>query len=202
MNIFFCGAGGTGKTTVLQDVAASLGLPVMGSVVREFYHRSGIASQVELDAYHPEGRRLFQTELMRYYLDKVEAFAAHPGGMVMDRSIYDHAAYALLADLDAGRELIDDIDAAFARFEKLHPVMVYFPYSPAWWDPHQNGEEDGFRNIRPAHDLLLDSVIRRWVVSPTSRRTFPVVVAPNETGMSPGDRAEGISSTLSAMTWR
>lgn len=161
MNVFFTGSGGTGKTTVLPIVADMLGLPIMTSVVRGFTASRGYASQIVVNALPVKDRVQFQLDLMVHYVAEVERFAAgHPDGMIMDRSVYCHAGYALLSDLSSTWSVIDQFIPLFERFERLRPVLVYFQYPPPWLD---YGVEDQFRDVRPAHDYLLDAVIWKWL---------------------------------------
>lgn len=161
MNVFFCGTGGTGKTTMLEPVAKALGLPVQQSIVRDFYKSQDIVSQKHLDNLPPSTRASFQLDLMRHYLFKVESFKAqYPQGFIMDRSIYDHAAYAMLSSLDSDKYYVDCVKNMISKVQGLgDSIIVYFPYPSPWL----NAVHDGFRNVRAAHDTLHDAFLCKCI---------------------------------------
>src|SRR5215469_17494980 len=161
MNVFFCGTGGTGKSTVLEKVASCLNLPVKTSVVRGFYAMKGIDSQKDLDGLPDGVRAEFQLDLLRYYMATVTQYwRDYPKGFIMDRSVYDHAAYAVLTNLSSDWSYLQCITTQITDFNALlKPQIVYFGYPPPWLDQ----AEDGFRNVRAAHDLAHNALLYNWL---------------------------------------
>jgi hypothetical protein len=130
------------------------------SIVREFYAKQGVQSEVAFLAMPLEARHTFQLDLYDYYLDALEAFVRETPQQVIlcERSIFDHFAYTLYG---TGALLtkanIDHLWHGVRRFIALKPTTFYLPY-PTPWDACG---EDGFRAREVAKDTLVDAVIAK-----------------------------------------
>lgn len=159
--ITFSGAGATGKTTLVDALAAKFpvdGCVVHRSIVRRFYKENGIENENAFLLMPAEERRDFQMRLIGYYMTDLEN-AVKVGGapvMICERSIFDHFAYTLYGT----RELLRAEDMVFlreciVRFTALRPCTFYLPY-PTPWD---SAGADGFRAREVAKDTLVDAMI-------------------------------------------
>lgn len=116
-NIYFTGAGGTGKTTLRDLLAPKLGLKTVESVSRSSPFMPGTAEHQD----YVSGR---------IYDDAVEK-----DGYLLDRTPFDVVAYDYAYDV--GNKARDRWLANFFVTKK-RPLVFYFPI---YWQ----AEEDGFR---------------------------------------------------------
>ena len=163
--VAFCGAGGTGKTVVLEALSkklTELGIEhkVHYSIVREFYASKGIASEADLHKQTEEEKVAFQFELAQFFIRKInEVCEGYNGYVLCDRSIFDHFAYwtfsginsIKLSEIRAYQKLFDEY------LEKVNSIW-YFPY-PAEFS--KDVDPDSFRWAPPAKNLIIDSLILR-----------------------------------------
>lgn len=184
--IFFSGAGGVGKTSVVEPVmngirAAGKTAEFMPSVSRDFFKHSGITTE-QAGLERPESDRLdFQLALYEFYCKKAIEFSckAQDKGtdfVFFDRSPFDHLAYCVYnaPNIISGTTL--RMILARGREVMLHPYknlskdtkwkIVRFPVLTSWLD--KGGEGDGMRYAPPGKnytvDALIDSNIRHAMV--------------------------------------
>jgi predicted ATPase len=172
IRVFFTGAGGTGKTSVLDSIVivlAEMGYKVekFGSVARSFFAENGIATEAAgLD--RPEEDRLdFQSRLFDWYCNKLEeaSIKAKSTGcdlMFADRSPFDHQAYitysapnfrsmsSIKEGLDKSVEILTD-----ARFAS---EIFLFPSLCNWMKPEVVAE--GMRFAPPGKNFMIHSLIK------------------------------------------
>jgi predicted ATPase len=176
--VFFSGAGGVGKTSVVGPLETRLArgnvrVKFMPSVSRDFFASQGITSeQAGLD--RPEKDRLdFQLALFEFYCRAVEkeCTLAYADGqtnvLLLDRSPFDHIAFCIynapnLMTYDLLKQL-------FLRARDLigHPwgniqidtewKVVRFPCLTSWID--NNVVKDGMRHAPAGKNFMVDALI-------------------------------------------
>lgn len=167
--ICFAGAGGTGKTSVVDKLHSRISSDKDGvepacvihrSMVREFYASRGVTSEAGFLNLAPKERLEFQLALYTYYISKLEecvhSLEAKGRVVLCERSIFDHFAYTLYGSRelfsDHGMKLLED---GVRRFKNLSPCVFYLPY-PTPWD---HLAADGFRARELAKDTIVDALI-------------------------------------------
>lgn len=162
-----CGAGGTGKTSVVTAIRDLLGpdtVTLHGSIVRAFYAQEGLAGESAFVAMDLHDKLAFQFKFLKAYIAAFEqAVEDCPTPILLaDRSIYDHIAYVTYW----GSLAIDEsmwsfqIEALIARFLGLQPHVVRFPM-PHWWSARIAA--DGFRYNSYGKEWTLDALMHRLV---------------------------------------
>lgn len=167
--ICFAGAGGTGKTSVVNRLHSRVSRDANGvepaciihrSIVREFYASRSIENEAGFLSMSADERAEFQLALYEYYIYKLEECCAETKNkekvVLCERSAFDHFAYTVygsreLFNSDAMRVLEDGI----RRFKALSPCVFYLPY-PTPWD---HLAADGFRARELAKDTIVDALI-------------------------------------------
>jgi hypothetical protein len=157
MHVFYAGSGGAGKSVCLAPVAERLDLTIKTSVVREYYAKNNIDSQIDMAKMPEDAHSSFQFDLACFYIEEVTKFCAEHENTLMDRSIFCHFGYFITASPSANWETIKKFDKLFEDFMKLKPIIFYFPYPPPW--VLEAKTYDGFRHVVPTQDLLVDAVI-------------------------------------------
>jgi hypothetical protein len=159
--ITLTGAGGTGKTSVVETLAARFApgdCEIHRSIVRDFYARHGVRTETDFLSKPPEYRRVFQMELIAYYMTALEGAVVGTKAKVLlcERSVFDHFAYTLYGTRELCRpEDLDFLWQCVRRFQALQPLTFYLPY-PTPWDAQA---ADGFRAREVAKDTLVDAMI-------------------------------------------
>lgn len=167
--ICFAGAGGTGKTSIVNKLHSRLSSDADGvepacvihrSIVREFYASKGVPDEASFLAMSASDRAEFQLALYDYYINKLEECCLEEKNnkkiVLCERSIFDHFAYSVYGS----RELLDAeglkaLEAGVRRFKALKPAVFYLPY-PTPWD---HLAADGFRSRELAKDTIVDALI-------------------------------------------
>lgn len=90
IRLAFCGASGTGKSTLAEAIARELSLPICPTGSREVAKAMGFDSPYDVDK---AGKRAeFQERLLR---EKI-AWESHRDGFVTDRSYLDNLSYTFM----------------------------------------------------------------------------------------------------------
>lgn len=164
MKIVCCaGVGGTGKTEVIKALAGRIpGAVVLPSVAREYYAMQGIENETAyLENVPPERRFRFQYGMLQHYMVSLQTRLAElPADTcvaLMDRSVYDHMAYAICADINMSFAEYDAIMAFGSMFTKFGAAVYYFPYPASWI--REREADDGFRSGKVGRDLMINAVL-------------------------------------------
>ncbi len=118
MRISFCGASGTGKSTLAAFVAEKYGIPINPVGSRSVAAAMGFASPYDVDA---AGKR---AEFQRRLLTDKLAWEAEHESFVVDRTPLDNLLYTCMHDVSAvDEEMIETVRAGIARYTHI----IYCP---------------------------------------------------------------------------
>lgn len=194
-----CGAGGTGKTSVVNAIRDLLGhdtVTLHGSIVRSFYAKEGLAGETAFVAMPLADKLAFQTKFLAAYIDAFEhaAAACKTPILLADRSIYDHIGYVTFWGALAIDEAMwtFEIEALIARFLALQPHVVRFPM-PHWWSARIAA--DGFRHNSYGKEWTLDALMHRLVGVYHPRHLRSEV-------MGEGDATQRAQGVIASLGWQ
>ena len=150
MKIAFTGAGGTGKTTLAQQVSKTWGLPYLTNTAREIMKARGIENETAQNNMSPEALLDLQYAIFLGLQERRETETSY----VTDRLLLDNYVCALRR---CGHAMSEERRAAWekASIEDLYKMDLVF-YTPAGLFPLQ---ADGMRQADVAHQYLIDSAI-------------------------------------------
>jgi predicted ATPase len=171
--VAFCGAGGTGKTTLmnavidrLRDSPLGKDIIIASSIVRAFYAERGsaygIATHMDWHKMPLDKQMAFQLELLDAYVENVKRVVRdNPGKKIfMDRSLYDHVAY-LLAQGSVTRDIYTHINEKQTAYAKNLSALIYLDYPTPYTD--SGATEDGFRDTTFGPNIRLSKIMHALV---------------------------------------
>lgn len=134
LRIAFCGASGTGKTTLARQVADRLKLPLSPSMARTVAAELGLASPYDVDQQGGLSRAALQRRIVHKRLVWQGDNAA---GFVSDRTSFDDLAYTLMHDKADGapRRYQEQVDAVLLQWRMLAPTyhrVILCPIASFW----------------------------------------------------------------------
>jgi predicted ATPase len=133
--VAFCGASGTGKTTLAKRLAEHFGVPLSPSMARRAAADMGLASPYEADAQPPSLMNRKRLELQRRITHSRIAWQdENQLGFVSDRTSYDDLAYSLMHGV-SGRDYQELADAVILQHNRLRPTydkIVLCPIASFW----------------------------------------------------------------------
>ena len=180
--IGFTGAGGTGKTTVLNALDRNefvKSLPRLSSPTRLVYARWGIT---EADQLHMTGDEKLRLQ-MEIFEERVRAEDNVGETFLSDRTLLDNYAYCLFRNYEMiDRHSLDMLESQVRANLKLYTHIFYFPIL---FDP----PSDGFRQTGYAYNRMIDSIIHAFL----SRNGVAAYTVPMG---SPEERAHFILSRI------
>lgn len=147
MRIQFCGAGGSGKTTLMRATATALGLTELPSPARGIQKGYGILAESDQWAQSPEDRMNMQADIFHAIRDSLFT----NDNYVSDRSLLDNFCYAVWK---SGQEMDDDTvkaweEAVTASFVNVD--LVVYCGIDAFDPPHGD-----FRTTKRSERRLMD----------------------------------------------
>jgi hypothetical protein len=178
--VFFTGAGGVGKTSVLVNLEKKLtdsGIRFVTflSVSREFFKKMGLTTEQAGLERRESDRKAFQKELFQFYTQKLadaqeEAKASGVQVFMADRSPHDHLAYLVynspnLLTMDELQELRLK---ACRLFDSRHLdggsvcacSVFHFPCVTPWIG--ESSTKDGMRHAPPGKNFMIDALIESF----------------------------------------
>ena len=161
------GAGGTGKTTVVNRVTENNPrITVVPSVIRPTMKALGFQTEDEMRAQTPERRLEIQTILLETYVTNLQRVidTATTDVLLFERTAIDHYGYCLVhggAAMTVEHETRLDFLVG-KSMEKFH-ALAYFPYPT----PFVNQSADGFRTTNGAigQNYVLDHIYRARIAN-------------------------------------
>lgn len=156
----FCGAGGTGKTTVANLLHKEKQIPLVPSSTRGVFKMLGLESEAEQERLDGEGRKHLQKSIQDAYYRNLQGF---PKG-VSDRSPIDHWCYMLYYCGD----YMSEAEVAWYRDRtaeglKRFQYIVYFPL--VTYPTHEDGMRKSGYGYRVAYDYLVQAALRDFGVA-------------------------------------
>ncbi len=173
--VFFTGAGGVGKTSVLLDLQkkfADGGIKTYTflSVSREFYKKMGLTTEQAGLERRESDRLAFQSELFDFYCTRLadaqeEAKATGAQVFISDRSPHDHLAYLIynspnLLSLDKLQEWRLKACELFNNYTNgmIDACSVFhFPCVTPWMT--KESTDDKMRHAPPGKNFMVDALI-------------------------------------------
>lgn len=150
MRIGFCGVGGSGKSTVAEQVSKITGLPYLSGVARGVFE--------ELKLTEDDQNNLTPDErwgIQRMIFDRKIVQDEHSKSGVFDRTLLDHHAYCLHRCADCINDSIaKSLEILVGENLKSYHYVFYFPV-PTW-----DVASDGLRQEGRAYRLAVDCIIR------------------------------------------
>lgn len=176
----FYGAGGTGKSAVIEamrGVLEKMGVEIMPSVTRGWYARAGVPDEAAFFALKAEERLSFQLGLLQHYSEELSlrvrgAWGKGSAGLLCDRSVFDHVAHCVFSNPETLGMGVWQVRVVplIKRFMELNPTLYYFPYPPAWLSAEgMDVGADGFRHRVFGKDLCLDALMTSLVARASAR---------------------------------
>lgn len=169
-NLIGCaGAGGTGKTSVLQGVVEKFtaeGIPTITfmSPARAFFAQNGIADEKSLLAMPENAIRQFQMELLDVFLNATAKMTRenHDKMVIADRTAFDHLAYIIYYSpntltLAHYSELLRKVRI----YSEMLGAIVHFPYPAAF---SRDVDPDNFRWAPPGKNIAVACLIGQHAI--------------------------------------
>ncbi len=152
--IGFCGAGGTGKTTVANLLHESCGVPLVPSSTRGVFRMLNLETEADQEKLDAEGRKHLQRSIQDAYYRNLMGY---PKG-VSDRTPLDHWCYMLFYCGDyMSEEEVESFRKRTAEGLKRFEYVFYFPL--VTYPTHEDGMRKGGYGYRKAYDYLMRSAI-------------------------------------------
>lgn len=165
--IFFCGAGGTGKTLLASAIQEKSHYNKFASPTREFYALKGVESESKLFEKDIAYKKQFQKDLYDFYLGKINDYAeAAATDTVFERSPFCNLGYLLFHNPDF---TLQEVNHAFNKAVNamVHaselgwvPLVVLFPYPTSWILQGKN--DDKFRHISGGKDTIVHAIMEHF----------------------------------------
>jgi hypothetical protein len=146
LRIAFCGASGTGKSSLARFLSTSLGLEMNPIGSRSVAAEMGFASPYDAD-HDPADRAAFQKQL----LDRKACWEAIRESFVTDRTTLDNVAYTALHNVDC--LTAEDLDVAKTAAQNY--THVFFCPMSAFF----NLGDDPMRHIGGAYHKTFEAVL-------------------------------------------
>jgi integrase len=149
MKLGFIGAGGTGKTTVMNLVSKQLGLPIMKSASRQVFESRRIR----------EDDQFTMTEAQKWNLQnrifvlkqELDATTEH---FIADRTLLDHFCYCLYrCSKSVDKRMTDNLQTRVLDNLKKYDFLFYFPTGVF------DAQPDGLRADDYAYRLMIGAIM-------------------------------------------
>ncbi len=155
MRIAFSGSGGTGKTTLVQELNKGLGFPVIGEGIREwledhnFTHFKELSKELTIKMQEDNLKRRIEIE------SSLQQF-------ISDRSSVDNLVYALrwIGSVDTGEYdgwMAQYINAAMNHAETNYDIIFVLPWGEI------EIEDDGLRSKKQWYQYMIQALIERHI---------------------------------------
>lgn len=156
IRIAFCGASGTGKSTLAEYVSQKYHLTMNPVGSRSVARAMGFESPYDVDKAGKRGE--FQRRLLH---EKVEWEDGHEN-FVTDRTTVDNLVYALLHDVHSITE--EDL-VYYKRGVRRYTHVIHCP-TRAFCKPGDDPVRVTDMTYHHLYDLILSGIIYRWISAP------------------------------------
>lgn len=191
MNIMFLnGAGGTGKSSLLAELAKlrseDKGLFTLSSSTRQSYAQLGISGETDSLTLDDATRIKLQLTIMENervaIKNAVEGISANPTRngyelLIVDRGPMDRMAYYLLTmmecnrgNLDPWHEMLADTKAFLAGLKMDNIIQVDFTYPVPWPTADSFRHQNQFQTL--GLSLMTSSILQRYAGSKDYRTVY------------------------------
>lgn len=183
MKIGFTGAGGTGKTTVLNVIAERFpDVPILGSPIRDVYKRWGI-SEIDQEKMSFDEKLKLQEDIYQTRYAKEIEYGNH---FISDRTILDHYCYQQIRCYDAmDQEMFDQKTSEIKENLLSYDLIFYFPITFK-----QSGDDVRYAN--PVFQNMIDN----FIIASLIKMKIPNLVVPFGT---PEQRADYIATQIDSI---
>ncbi len=132
--IALCGAHGTGKTTLLNELIQTHTVVPLSKTVRTFWEDNGIS---DFEKLPPEVRNVFQKHLLMNQIEREDA--QWEDGFITDRSVLDYMGYTVTSSDMSGIEkrfFEQLVKERLTRYDYFIYLPVEFPAEPEYLRAH------------------------------------------------------------------
>lgn len=155
MKIGFCGAGGTGKTTLAKRIAELSGLPFIPSPSRACFEKYGVKTEDDQNNMSPAARKTLQLDIF----DAITRSSAENSIGVFDRTNLDNYFYAL----HRCHDILDTVEVEHMHHVTLQQMrkfdlIVFCPLYERCWAAG-DATSDGMRTTSFASRTLTSGFI-------------------------------------------
>jgi hypothetical protein len=171
MKVGMCGAGGTGKSTIAEELALRLTIPLIKSPSRACFEKRGVKTEDDQLSMSSTGRYLLQMDIFEAITKQVKE---HKVGL-FERTQLDNFFYMLHRCHDiATRKEIEEARELTIQGLQTFDAILFFPLYD-WPDP-----TDGMRTIKYGGRLLAHHFMGNFLLRhvPEVRRIVPLLNQP------------------------
>ncbi len=161
MRVEFCGAGGTGKTTIAEAFVKKFDCKKLGSVAREVQKEFGLACEDGQKLLSPERLWELQQAITTRHNELIQMTRDEDVPYVSDRSMLDHVGYTVLKNRSIALDQLEWMENLALESLKGVSLLIHFP-TRVFPQP----EPDGFRTAnvmeRECFDAIVRGYLHRW----------------------------------------
>ena len=160
----FMGAGGTGKTTIANQLASKYAWTLLPSSSREVFKKLGYNTEADQNKLTVNERMTLQTAIADAYLtkffNKLDTFDSDQQTVLMvDRMLYDHFIYMLLSCHEIMAESFTKYyNVMCYNFHIKFDLVLYTGFPPPF-----KSTNDDFRDPDYGKKLLFDGMMHRFI---------------------------------------
>jgi hypothetical protein len=161
---FFTGAASTGKTSVINEAKEMFNdVYIQTSITREFYKKSGITNELEIQNYSVDKKKDFQLKMLDFYVEHtLKETNNSKSHCIIDRSPIDYFAWTLYMcpqlTIDEYKQTESKINYFFKEISNSFNTRFCEFIFPTPWVSDQKSS-DGFRYDPFGKNIVLSFVL-------------------------------------------
>lgn len=151
--IALCGAHGTGKTTLLQEMVSKYEITPLTKTIRTFWADRGIS---DFEKLPPEVRNVFQKHLLLNQIEREDG--QWHEGFITDRSVLDYMGYTVISSDMSGvdkRVFEQLVKERLKQYDAFIYFPVEFPAEPEYLRAHPE--------LQQKVADVLESYLEKWL---------------------------------------